>query len=331
MTRRERLAAALRGEAVDRPPVALWRHFPVDDQDPEQLATSVAAFQTRYDWDFVKLTPSSSFCVEDWGCRVAYRGHSEGTSEYIARPVSVAADWRRIEPLDPHTGALGAHLVAIRRTRELIDPDVPLLATVFSPISQAKNLIGGGMDIVHLRRHRSDLLAALEAIAETTVRFVAAALQAGADGIFYAMQRCTADVISETEYREVCRPLDLRILEAAHAASAAQGKPLFILLHLHGLHSYFDIAAEYPAQALNWHDRDTGPDLVEGARRFPGMVVGGLSQRDIVEGSPATVQSLAQQAIEALGGRRVCLSTGCVMPTTAPWGNIRALRAAVDQ
>lgn len=331
MTRRERLAAALRGEAVDRPPVALWRHFPVDDQDPEQLATSVAAFQTRYDWDFVKLTPSSSFCVEDWGCRVAYRGHSEGTSEYIARPVSVAADWRRIEPLDPHAGALGAHLLAIRRTRELIDPDVPLLATVFSPISQAKNLIGGGMDIVHLRRHRSDLLSALEAIAETTVRFVTAALQAGADGIFYAMQRCTADVISETEYREVCRPLDLRILEAAHAASAAQGKPPFILLHLHGLHSYFDIAAEYPAQALNWHDRDTGPDLVEGARRFPGMVVGGLSQRDIVEGSPATVQSLAQQAIEALGGRRVCLSTGCVMPTTAPWGNIRALRAAVDQ
>ncbi len=331
MTRRERLAAALRGEAVDRPPVALWRHFPVDDQDPEQLAASVAEFQTRYDWDFVKLTPSSSFCVEDWGCRVAYRGHSEGTSDYIARPVSVAADWRHIEPLDPHAGALGAHLVAIRRTRELIDPDVPLLATVFSPISQAKNLIGGGMDIVHLRRHRSDLLTALEAIAETTVRFVAAALQAGADGIFYAMQRCTADVISETEYREVCRPLDLRILEAAHAASAAQGKPPFILLHLHGLHSYFDIAAEHPAQALNWHDRDTGPDLVEGARRFPGMVVGGLSQRDIVEGSPATVQSLAQQAIEALGGRRVCLSTGCVMPTTAPWGNIRALRAAVDQ
>ena len=44
MTRRERLAAALRGEPVDRPPVALWRHFPVDDQDPEQRAQSGAAF-----------------------------------------------------------------------------------------------------------------------------------------------------------------------------------------------------------------------------------------------------------------------------------------------
>jgi uroporphyrinogen decarboxylase len=157
MTRRERLAAALRGEPVDRPPVALWRHFPVDDQDPEQLAQSVAAFQAHYDWDFVKFTPSSSFCVEDWGCRAVYRGRPEGTSDYIARPVSVPADWRRIEPLDPYAGALGMQLTAIRRARELIDPDVPLLATIFSPISQAKNLIGGGMEIVHLRRHRSDL------------------------------------------------------------------------------------------------------------------------------------------------------------------------------
>jgi uroporphyrinogen decarboxylase len=184
MTRRERLAAALRGEPVDRPPVALWRHFPVDDQDPEQLAQSVAAFQAHYDWDFVKFTPSSSFCVEDWGCRAVYRGHPEGTSDYIARPVSAPADWRRIEPLDPYAGALGMQLTAIRRARELIDPDVPLLATIFSPISQAKNLIGGGMEIVHLRRHRSDLVYALEAITETTIRFVRAVLATGADGIF---------------------------------------------------------------------------------------------------------------------------------------------------
>jgi uroporphyrinogen decarboxylase len=34
MDKRERLHATLRGEAVDRVAVALWRHFPVDDQRP---------------------------------------------------------------------------------------------------------------------------------------------------------------------------------------------------------------------------------------------------------------------------------------------------------
>jgi uroporphyrinogen decarboxylase len=323
MSKRERLAAAIKGEETDRPLVALWRHFPTDDLDTEQLALSAVAFQTQYDWDFIKLTPTSSYSVEDWGCRVAYRGHPEGTSEYIARPIEAPQDWVRLSPLDPQGGALGQQLACIRRTRELAGPDIPIIATVFSPISQAKNLIGGGLEIVHLRRHRAELQHALDVIAETTVRFVGAALEAGADGVFYAMQRASADFLSEQEYREVGRPLDLRILEAARHAS-------FNLLHLHGLHTYFDLVADYPAHALNWHDRDTGPSLAEGARRFPGLVVGGLSQHDMVEGTPQSIRALARETIGALGGRRLCLSTGCVMQTVTPWGNIRALRAAVD-
>jgi len=38
MDKRERLQRTIAGEPVDRPPVALWRHWPVDDQTPEGLA-----------------------------------------------------------------------------------------------------------------------------------------------------------------------------------------------------------------------------------------------------------------------------------------------------
>ena len=92
-----------------------------------------------------------------------------------------------------------------------------------------------------------------------------------------------------------------------------------------------DLVADYPAHALNWHDRDTGPSLAEGARRFAGMVVGGLSQRDMTEGTPHSVRALAHEAVAALNRRRLCLSTGCVMQTVTPWGNIRALRAAAEE
>jgi uroporphyrinogen decarboxylase len=322
MSKRDRLAAAIDGEETDRPLVALWRHFPTDDLDPEQLALSALAFQTQYDWDFIKLTPSSSYSVEDWGCQSVYRGHPEGTSEYVARPIVSPADWARLEPLDPRAGALGQQLACISRARELAGPDIPIIETVFSPISQAKNLVGGGLEVVHLRRHRVELQHALDVIAGTTAAFVSAALEAGADGIFYAMQRASADALSEAEYREIGRPLDLRVLEAAQGAT-------FNLLHLHGLNTYFDLVTDYPAHALNWHDRDTGPSLVEGARRFPGLVVGGLSQRDMVEGTPASVGALAREAIAAQS-TRLCLSTGCVMQTVTPWGNIRALRSAAQ-
>ena len=79
VTQRERLEAAIAGELADRPPVALWRHFPVDDQDPAELARSTAEFQYRYDFDFVKVTPSSSFCLKDWGSQDLWEGSTEGT------------------------------------------------------------------------------------------------------------------------------------------------------------------------------------------------------------------------------------------------------------
>lgn len=323
MTHRERMTAAIAGQPVDRPPVALWRHFPVDELDVEELARSVAAFQQQYDWDFVKLTPASNYSVIDWGSRAVYRSHPEGVSERVAFPVATPADWERLAPLDPHAGALGDQLACIRRLRELVGPDVPILETVFSPLSQARHLAPAGMETLDLRRRPRQLQAALEVITATTTAFVRAALEAGADGIFYAIQHARASLLSEAEYQTFGRPFDLEVLAAAQAGSLN-------LLHLHGTDTYFDMVADYPVHALNWHDRETGPDLAEGARRFPGLVVGGLSQQDIVEGDAASVRALARAAIAATGERRLCLATGCVLPTVAPWGNIRALRAAVE-
>ena len=74
ISHRQRLENVLSGEPPDRVPVSLWRHFPVDDQTPEGLAAATASFQRRYDFDFIKVTPSSSFCLKDWGVEDEWRG-----------------------------------------------------------------------------------------------------------------------------------------------------------------------------------------------------------------------------------------------------------------
>ena len=84
-THRERLEACLSGKLSDRPPVALWRHFPVDDQSPENLAEAHLAFQRTYDFDLVKVTPASSFCLKDWGADDVWEGNTEGTRRFDAR------------------------------------------------------------------------------------------------------------------------------------------------------------------------------------------------------------------------------------------------------
>ena len=142
MSKRDRLMAAVAGNEVDRPPVALWRHFPGDDQRPSDLAAATVAFQRRWDWDLVKVTPASSFCVRDWGVEDRWVGNSEGTRDYTRRAVVEPEDWNRLTALDARSGSLGGQLRCLEQIRAELDEGTPVIQTIFSPMSQAKNLAG---------------------------------------------------------------------------------------------------------------------------------------------------------------------------------------------
>jgi uroporphyrinogen decarboxylase len=131
-------------------------------------------------------------------------------------------------------------------------------------------------------------------------------------------------LLSEEEFRTFCRPYDLDIL------GAAKGMWLNVV-HLHGAAVMFEPVLDYPAQVLNWHDREAGPSLAQGQVRFPGAVCGGLARWEtMVRGTPAQVRAEAADALAQTGGRRLILGTGCVVPIVAPGGNFRAARRAVE-
>lgn len=323
MSKRERLEATIRGEKADRTPVALWRHFPGDDQDPGELAASTVAFQREYDFDFIKVTPASSFCIRDWGVEDRWLGNQEGTREYFHHPIRSPQDWYALKPLNPEQGELGAQLRCLEQIGQAVGAEVPFIQTIFNGLSQAKNLVGKGKLLAHLRHEPEAVRAGLETITETTVRFIQQARRRGIAGIFLAVQHPSFELLAETEYEEFGVPFDLRLLQAADG--------LWLnVLHLHGSEVMFDLLADYPVRVVNWHDRETPPTLREGQARVAGAVLGGLRQWEtMLRGSPGDVQREAQDAIEQTGGRRFILGTGCVTPITAPWANLRAAREAV--
>ena len=110
MNKRERIEKTIVGEPTDRVPAALWRHFPGDDQRAGDLAESTVEFQRTFDWDFVKVTPASSYCVTDYGVQDEWRGSMEGTRAYTKRVVGRSLDWTELRPLDPLRGALTADI-----------------------------------------------------------------------------------------------------------------------------------------------------------------------------------------------------------------------------
>ena len=307
---------------VDRPAVALWRHWPGDDQRAEELARATLDFQRACDWDFIKVMPSSNFCIADWGAESRWVGNQEGTREWGRRAIQQPEDWTRLPVLDPWRGMLGEMNRALELIGRTVGEEVPFIMTVFSPLAQAKNLAGERL-LSDLRRHPDTLKAGLETITQTILRTVEAQRKSGIAGVFLALQHATYDLLSEAEYREFGRPYDLRILEATQGL-------WFNLLHLHGSHVMFAAAADYPVQAINWHDRETPPSLGEALGRFPGAVVGGLRQWEtMLCGTPEQVRAEVEDAIAQTGGRRLIVGTGCVTPITAPVGNIRAVREAV--
>jgi uroporphyrinogen decarboxylase len=323
MTKRERILAALHRRPVDRPPVAFWQHVPHRDHTARGLADAMLEWQQRWDLDLIKVMSSGVYCVEDWGCKVAYQGSPNGAKTCTQHAVRQPADWARIKPLDPGRGALGRELEALRLILRGRSDDVPVLHTVFAPLTIARKLAGEQLD-PHLRDHPKEVMTALDAITETVIRYVAEVGKTGADGIFFASQTASRDVMAEGDHAKFSMPYSWRVLESL------DGSPLWTMLHVHGRQIYFDRSATLPVAAMNWHDRLTAPTLGDGLRRFKGAVVGGLNESQTLRtGSPAEAAADVADAIVQTASTGVIIAPGCVLPLDTREENLEAVVSAV--
>ncbi len=332
MTPRERVEAAVQGERPDRVPIALWRHFPRDDQTAEGLARATVEFQRAYRWDLVKVTPASGYPAEAWGARLEPADNPEGTRTYLQRPVRRPDDWAALPELDPDANpVLSRELRALALVREALrrdGDDAPVLQTVFSPLTIAKQLSGELLQ-EHLEAHPDAVRGALETIARTTARFARRCVEAGADGIFFATQLASHDALSLERYEAFGLPFDLRVLGAIRERGAWP-----VVLHLHGTRPMFELIEHYApyVHVVNWHDRETPPSLDEAQALFQGAVLGGLHRsRTLPHGSPEAVRREVLDAVERTRGRRLIVGAGCVAPVTTPPENFRAAREAVER
>jgi uroporphyrinogen decarboxylase len=280
-------------------------------------------FQKTYDFDLVKVTPASSFCVKDWGVEDEWVGDSEGTRKYTRRVINNPRDWEKLPILEPTAPHLAGQLDCLRFIRKELAENTPVLQTIFSPLAQAKNLAGSETLISHLRLYPEAVMKGLKIIAASTRRFVEAALETGIDGIFYAIQHAQASLLTLKEYEIFGLPYDLDIMQPAESSWCN-------LLHLHGKDIYFDLVIQYKFQIVNWHDRETYPALKEARKNFSGVTCGGLRQDTLVYGDQDRVRKEAEDAVQQTKGQQFILGTGCVVPIIASHGNILAARKSVE-
>ena len=326
MTKRERVMAALAGREVDRIPLAFWLHNFATENSAGGLSTETLRLARTFDWDYLKPQSRAQCFAEMWG--LAYRPSTERATSYTVtrHPARSAADLRRLTPAAHGAGALGEQLEALRAIRNTLGADTPIVWTVFSPMMVVPFLLEGGRDQA-LQIGRSDpnaLEAALDAIAETLTAYVKACVDAGADGVFYATNLATRDLLRPEECRRFQRPYDRRVLGAAASAP-------FNIMHVCGAGAHFAEFADYPVAAFSWALAPGNPSLAEGHRRTGRAVMGGLPAKpEIGSLSPVEIGGRVSAAIADTGGRWLLLAPDCSITPDTPDVLLHAARQARD-
>lgn len=279
MTSKERVERAVNGQDVDRPPFTFWNHFGLEKHPGERHAEATLAFHHRYRTDLVKVMSDYPF----------------------PKP---AGRWYEVEV---SANPFPEQVRALELIRKGLGGRAWFVETVFNPWNVATKL--ASKDEV-LRMQRDDpkrLLAALEAIAESEANHAKKALQAGAAGIFLAIDNAQEGVLSRAEYARFSEPFDRAVLKGA------AGAPLNVL-HLHGDKVYLDLFWKgWPAAAVNYSAHATGVSIAEARRRYGGVILGGLDERNYRTLAPEQLRQQADAARQA-AGKRFILTPGCSVP-----------------
>ncbi|MCY3781099.1 MAG: hypothetical protein OXG78_12370 [Chloroflexi bacterium] len=328
MHKRERLERAIAGEPVDRVPVALWRHWPGDDQRFADLARSTIDFQHDYNWDFVRVMPSRNFQVVDYGVQDLWEGDSQGSRKITKRIISRSLAWTELRPLPPNRGALSQQVECLRLIGQAFQSDsTPILQTIYSPLIQAAQMAGRRKVLRDMRVRPDRLRSGLRQLVENTKRFVEALRKVpGIAGIFLVTEFASHDVMSEAEYATYVLPYLQDILDDL------PDDWWLNILQVNGTAPMLMLFADLPIQALNWDTRNGSGDVAKAKSLSNIAVCGGLNERDdLLRGTPALLSSVIREALYKSEARKFILAGSGSGLINRPISNIRAVRSIVEE
>jgi uroporphyrinogen decarboxylase len=308
MTRTERVMAAVYGDDVDRPPVCFWHHFRPEGSGRKMAEATYQFFDAEFDLDILKIMPDLPY-------------------PFPRGSIKTPDDWRLIEPINRERSRFFRQRVsAIEALRGAVGDEVPIVMTVFNPLCEAMNFAPSRSEFLNFAHDNPVVVHdALATIAENLRAHMQECIDAGADGIFFALQGCTTSLMSREQYREFGRPYDLMALQGV-----VDG--WLNILHIHGDDNLmFDDVLSYPVQVLSWSDRLAGPSLREARAKTSKCLMGGWHEFGALSNGPVDqIREEAEDAIKQTGGRKFILANGCSVPDDTDHSWLAEARKLVD-
>jgi uroporphyrinogen decarboxylase len=235
------------------------------------------------------------------------------------RPVRTAADLARLNP-EPRPDTYTHIRELLRRVREELREELPVIAFAGAPFTVATYCIGTGKDVAATRRFAAEQPAVwaglLDALTAATTGFLNTLIGDGAD--VYQLFDSWAGLLTPEEYAAWSQPGH----EAVFRRCAGVPRILFVKEC-----PYLDRMAASGADVVSLGTRH---DLAEALRAYPGIVFqGNVNERVLRAGTPEQVEAEVRRCIAAGGGRRHILNLNHGVGKETPVANFETyIRAA---
>ncbi len=260
MNSTERIKAMINKEPFDRIGVAGWVHMPFVDHDPKAMTKATINFTDYCNWDFIKVMSTGHYCPEAWGGDITLSDSMLHWYGVINRfPVETVEDLENLPMLTPDNWVIEREVAIAKGIKDHYGDTKPVVATIFTPMTCLQELMSRGKadkTVPFMKNNPEAMHKALRVVTDSNKIYLDRLInEAHIDGIFYANQYNTRNVITDELFDEFCKPYDLELLEYI------KDRTWFNMLHVHGENNLsFDKVLDYPVQAFSWENCVPGLD-----------------------------------------------------------------------
>jgi uroporphyrinogen decarboxylase len=309
MNKRERVAAAFRGEETDRVPVCMWKHVPPAYwADDDRFAEYQARFYRSTDVDFMKLSGDKYF----------------GWPSPALDGIEKAEELFRLEPLGPLHPYIRGQIERTRKVVKALGKDCVTLYLIFVPLSCIRLKIGYPRMMKLIRENPEAMKYACGVVAEDLKLLVRGVIEdAGADGIFYSVQNGEENRFTAEEYRDWVKPGDQAVLDYANSLSAMNA------IHFcawEEIPNRLSVWEDYKAAVVSWSRYFDIMDIQKAKEHFGCTVWGGFDNRPgsfLYTAPKEEIERETARLVEQGGRKGFILGADCSIHDELPEERIR--------
>jgi len=302
--------------------------------DGRLIAEAQLRLQAALGHDILITAADTYYIAQAFGLEIDMHENALPTAK--APPFRDFSQTRGLGLPDPgRDGRMPVYLEALERLRAAAGDELAIRATGTGPFSLAAYLVGIDAFMLKLMDIESgeaapdeaeSLRACLDLMTETTLSFVSAQAELGADILYVGDSLASLNMISPGLYRRWVKPCHTRIF---HALKEKIGqRPQFSMIHMCG--NNMDILGDMLETGVDLIEIDSAMDLtaVSGLVAGRAALIGNIDPVHVLkDGSEQKVESVCAEAVRAgrLNRGRFILGTGCFVAPGTPIENLRAM------